>query len=593
MTALQPETSNLATRIDAPPDDGRALRRLLTTALLLGFGLRAPLYFANPSLLLDEARLALNIASRGFVELTRPLDYDQTAPLLFLWAAKALTLLAGVHEYTLRAVPFVAGVAMLPMTYLVARRVVGERAAVLATGLAAVSPLYLQYVRQVKPYTFDGLVALLLLWLTLDWIDDPRSGRAWRRLLIMGVVAVWLSTTAALVLAGTGVLLWFAGERERPPAARQLAAGAAWLASFLPAYLWIYKPAADNPYMNQFWQGSLLTLWEPGFLSRAWQGAREFVWQIFGGGSTEPPLKLADHLSIDGVVITMLLLALAGLRSAAGRSGRTRALLLVAPLLGATAASLVGGYPIAGRIMVFAAAGMIAAVAAGTTAVLERLRPRLRLPAACVACAGLLGLSLPLAVTLALNPRAFEHVRPAIAELGRRSAFREPVYVFSAALPAWTFYTTDWDAPDRERLVRMARLGSFGGAAFENAPPRTRPLVPSDSTGLSYTFGETTEVIGAFAGAQWRSGIGNVQFYPDTNWAVHEGRRIAAIGEGAGAVWVLVIRTLGLERQLFGEMNLCADDVYRGQGVLLVRFVPDAHGSGACSREPPPAEDGT
>jgi hypothetical protein len=561
------------------------LRYLLGAGLALGVALRAPLYLANPSLLLDEARLALNIASRDFAGLTRPLDYDQTAPLLFLWATKALTLLFGATELALRAIPFAAGLAMLPLTYLVARRVVGREAGVLALALAATSPLYLQYVRQVKPYTLDGVVALLLIWLALDWIDKPDDRGAFRRLVLAGAVSVWLSAPAALVLAGIAAVVALNPASSRPPPSRLAAAAVAWGAAFVPAYLWIYRPASRNPYMQQFWQGSLLTVWEPGVMRRAWQAIREFTWQIFGGGSTEPPLKLADRLAIDGVVVAALLLSAAGLRYAAGRGGRARAALLLAPLAGALAASAVGGYPIAGRIMLFAAPGVIIAASAGVVALLTNLRPRVRGIAAVTASVALLGLALPLGVTLATHPRAFEHVRPAVAELRRMSGFREPVYVFSAALPAWTFYTTDWTAPDHARLARHARLGSFGGPAFENAPPRARPLAPGDSLGMSLPFAGTHELVGAFVGAQWRSGIGNVQFHPDTNWSVHEARRIAAAGAQAGAVWVLVIRTLGLERQLFADLGMCAAHVYRGGGVLLVRFIPRGRAGPRCDAE--------
>jgi hypothetical protein len=62
------------------------LRVALAAAFGVGVVLPAILYFARPSLLLDEVRLALNIGARSWIGLTRPLDYDQTAPLLFLWA---------------------------------------------------------------------------------------------------------------------------------------------------------------------------------------------------------------------------------------------------------------------------------------------------------------------------------------------------------------------------------------------------------------------------------------------------------------------------------------------------------------------------
>jgi hypothetical protein len=572
MTAAEPVTVSAPTARPGWPSGVRQ-RRLLWVVFAVGFALRAPLYFANPSLLLDEARVALNIASHDFAGLTLPLDYDQTAPVLFLWGAKALTLVFGPSEYAMRAIPFMAGLALLPLTWFTVRRVAGVSIALLATTFAATSPLYLQYVRQVKPYTLDGVVALLLLWLALDLLDASVSRRSWLRLTAAGVVACWLSTPAALVLAGTGSVLWFAPRGERPPRGRLVLAAAAWVLSFVPAYLFIYRPVAQNRYMQQFWGGSILTLWEPGVGFRAWQATREFVWQIFGGGSTEPPLKLADHLAVDGVVLTMVVLGIWGVRSMARQCGFARPLLLIAPLGGAFAASLVGGYPIAGRTMLFAAPGMIAVAAGGTMAVLESLRPQWRTLGSVLAIAALLGPSLPLDRTLATHPLAFEHMRPAVAEYERRSGYREPIYVFTAALPSWTFYTTDWSHPDYERLARMNRLGSSTGPAFENAAPRSRPMLPEDSVGMRHALRATTELIGAYSGAQWRSGIGTIQFHPDTNWAVHEGRRIADAAQRGGAVWVLVIRTLGLERQLFEEAGLCVDSVYRGRGVLLVRFV--------------------
>lgn len=109
MTVLKP-ADLVPRRLTFPPSPGeRLVRRLLVAALTVGIALRAPLYLANPSLLLDEARVALNVASRSFAGLAQPLDYDQTAPVLFLWMAKAATLLGGVNEYSMRVLPFVAG----------------------------------------------------------------------------------------------------------------------------------------------------------------------------------------------------------------------------------------------------------------------------------------------------------------------------------------------------------------------------------------------------------------------------------------------------------------------------------------------------
>src|SRR4051794_39932833 len=81
----------------------------LLTALVSGPVLRLVLYCQGRSLLIDEARLSLNIASRSFFGLVGPLDHDQSAPILFLWIEKGATILFGVNEYSLRLFPLLAG----------------------------------------------------------------------------------------------------------------------------------------------------------------------------------------------------------------------------------------------------------------------------------------------------------------------------------------------------------------------------------------------------------------------------------------------------------------------------------------------------
>ena len=65
---------------------------------LVAIALRLRQYLYGRSLWVDEAFLALNIAERSFTELARPLGWDQTAPILFLWMERASVLLFGTHE---------------------------------------------------------------------------------------------------------------------------------------------------------------------------------------------------------------------------------------------------------------------------------------------------------------------------------------------------------------------------------------------------------------------------------------------------------------------------------------------------------------
>ena len=60
------------------------------------------------------------------------------------------------------------------------------------------------------------------------------------------------------------------------------------------------------------------------------------------------------------------------------------------------------------------------------------------------------------------------------------------------------------------------------------------------------------------------------QMFPDTNWTPNEARRIR--NAATPNVWVLSIRTLGLERQLYQETGLCLDRLYERDGFALARL---------------------
>lgn len=553
----------------------------LAFVLAMGVALRAVLYFSRPSLLLDEVRLSLNIAARSWSGLLRPLDYDQTAPPLFLWAEKAATALGGVNEYSLRAIPFLASVALLPLVYALARRTLSERGSLLAVAIAGFSPLFLQYTRQVKPYGVDAVVALCLTVWALDWAAAPEDRGQARRLLLAGVVAVWLSSSALFVLVGIGVGFALALPTARSRSGTLLPIVGAWLVSFTAAYWWIYRPIAGNPYMQQFWSGSLVAAWKPAAAWRLWHAVREIVWQTFVGGTTEPPLGPLDDLLVNVGTMAFLFLGGVGLRRLAREKGLVSCALVVTPGLAALGASLAGQYPLAARLMLFAVPALIVLVAAGSLGVVGGVQREPRDLLAALAGAFLLAPALPLDFWLVSHPTAYEHIRPAVREFERRSAPGDAIYVFAASVPAWTFYTTDWSAPDTSRLARMARLASSGGPAFENAAPREQAM-RSEGDSLAYPFQGRREVIGLYHGAQNRQGTGLVQHSPDTNWTTNEARRIR--NAATPTVWVLMSHTYGLERFLLGALDLCLERVSREDGVVLARFAHRPRDSSGCSR---------
>ena len=71
--------------LGANPAENGLVRKAVGAFVLLGVMLRVVTFALNFPLWGDEAFVAANFISRGYLDLLRPLDYSQICPLLFLW----------------------------------------------------------------------------------------------------------------------------------------------------------------------------------------------------------------------------------------------------------------------------------------------------------------------------------------------------------------------------------------------------------------------------------------------------------------------------------------------------------------------------
>ena len=215
---------------DSPPERmasslprGRGFRLTRRRAWWLTVGLvlmnvawRGVRYGMNPPLWGDEAMLALSFQARnGWGEFLTPLIWSQLAPPGFLWLTDGMTRLLGLSEYVLRLWPMLAGMgAMLAFAGL-AWRHLKRREAVLAVAVLAASYFPLRHSVEVKPYSTDLLVAVGVLWVTLEIFGRVRStsglprhhANQWGVLALLALVAPWVSFTSIFVLGGCAVWL--------------------------------------------------------------------------------------------------------------------------------------------------------------------------------------------------------------------------------------------------------------------------------------------------------------------------------------------------------------------------------------------------
>src|SRR5690349_4267743 len=272
----------------ASPSDSvsRLPATIAIAAITGGVALRVIEFARNRPLWLDEAMLALNIAARPLAQLARPLDYDQSAPLLYLWLERLAVSVAGVSERTLRLAAFLAALALLPVMWVGVRRLGGATMAAIATLLVALSVSLVSFGAEAKQYGVDPLATMLIVWLTARVADTPNDSGAWRHLGFGGVGCLLLSQPTVFALAGSALALGVDGSVRRSGFARRFAPiAAAWSVTFLILYLVLYRTTAQSAYMRTFWEGTFLDPRAPDFALRLQLFARAaFTAPTLGGG---------------------------------------------------------------------------------------------------------------------------------------------------------------------------------------------------------------------------------------------------------------------------------------------------------------------
>ena len=135
----------------------------------LGAGLRLP-HLATRSLWFDEA-VAANVADTR-TENSSPILY----PLLLHAVEKV-----GHTAAMVRAPSYACSVMLILLVLVLGRRLLGDRAALLAALLLAITPSQIHFAQEVREYACSALVAALMTFACLNYLSHP-SGRPQRAL---------------------------------------------------------------------------------------------------------------------------------------------------------------------------------------------------------------------------------------------------------------------------------------------------------------------------------------------------------------------------------------------------------------------------
>jgi hypothetical protein len=307
-------------------------------------------FISQRSLWWDEVLLAFNVRERNLLELTQALDYDQAAPVGFLWLSKLISAPFAYSDNALRLVSLGAGMAMLALTALMAWRIQASMTPLVLVMLGTNQHL-IYYANEFKQYMLDAALAMLLLNVAGSYLRQP-SPRKLRVLALLGLIALWFSHPSLFVLAGCGgVLLWQARHDKRR-IGQIIGMGMAWLASFGTVYVFFYRTTSANPALQNYWAEAFIAP-NPLGLIRAF-------------------MELMTHVS-GFFNLALLIICVFGLILGIYRLARHNTLLLLSPVLMAGIASLLHQYPFEGRLLTFALPAVTLVVVASWWDILRAL----------------------------------------------------------------------------------------------------------------------------------------------------------------------------------------------------------------------------
>ena len=396
--------------------------------IVLGIVLRVRQYLVNRSFWADEASLAFNLTTRSFSGLTQPLDYHQGAPIGFLFIEKLAVLLLGNNEYAMRLFPLVSGIIAIYLLYLLAKTYIG------LSGLFAVLAFsvgwnLIYYASELKQYSSDVMIALLLVYLASRCIREEVQAKDFLLLGISGAAAMWVSHPSVFMLAGIGLVLILdkLTRKNDVSFAWIFAMGVIWIGLFAADYFLFLRPLAVDEYLQSYWGKAFMPL-------PLWSDFRWFQKTYYS------MLLMSLHTYFSAVVIVSSLLVIGGI-SLLFRN-RNIALLFILPALIVLIASAFEAYPLKDRFMLFLIPFFLLILSEGLRGIYSIVAKWSR-PLGVVATAvPVFFLIWPSGTTLGqffITTRGSD-VRPVIQYVGENRKPDEIVYVFHAGESAFQYY---------------------------------------------------------------------------------------------------------------------------------------------------------
>ncbi|MCK5579974.1 MAG: glycosyltransferase family 39 protein [Candidatus Omnitrophica bacterium] len=329
----------------------------------VGVLLRLKHYFENRSFWTDEAWVAVNIVSRSWQEMFYhlPALHDwPNRPLGFSLIEKFSAFVLGNSEYAFRLFPVVAGILAMFLFYKLLKEHVGPGVTSIALGLFVFSEHAIHFSVELKQYSSDILIALILFRSIEKFLEGKITSRKVVVFGFIGALSLWVSHSAIFILAGFGLVLTgdvFARKREHGFSALAKVFSF-WAWSFVLVYKFSLSYARQNVDLVMYWDKYFYSGWIFSASGIAW--LKRVVFDLFSnpGGLMFPGIGLV--LFVVGAVVFF-------------KKNKTQFFSFSLPFLLILLTAVLKKYPFQGRLLLFALPVVYMFIAQGVVSLTTKL----------------------------------------------------------------------------------------------------------------------------------------------------------------------------------------------------------------------------
>ncbi|MEB3280802.1 MAG: glycosyltransferase family 39 protein [Lyngbya sp.] len=434
--------------------------------VIFGVLVRLVQYLNNRSLWFDEANLALNIVNRSYLQLLSPLDNNQAAPPGFLWIEKLSIQVFGNTEYALRLFPFIAGIVSLVALFLFAERYASKWAAPIAIDLFSSLPYIVYYGTELKQYSSDIMIALLLSLLLIPVRYKLLSTSQILVFSVLGGIAIWISHPAIFTLGGLELAYLITAPKQQRKALlfNRIPIYLTWLFSFGCLYFLTISNTLNNDNLLESWK------------ARYPQSIFDILWLLDAlGRFFYRPLGFIGV--IDGVAILAFIVGCV----ACYRRNRIIFMSLTAPVVATLIASYLHKYPFRERLILFLVPFFLILIAEGVVFLISQTsKPKKWVKGFGVfVLIALLIHPITSSTSLIFKPELKQEVRPVIEYIKSNQQPGDQIYVYFKGISHLKYYAPKFGYSPTDYILGTYELpdeGEISPAEWERYQQEFEPF---------------------------------------------------------------------------------------------------------------------